>query len=102
MNESYLRILEDKVKAYEGVPDTVTKNRRSTGPSRRQTREEEFESDEEIEDEHPLLESFNQMSVDRLSTSKSPAVVLCLTPVLSSTCPLPLAPPCHEPLPFFQ
>jgi hypothetical protein len=65
---SYLRILEEKVKAYEGAPDTVTRNRAVAGPSRRGTGED-YVNDEEIEDEHPLLEPFNQLTVDRLSTS---------------------------------
>ncbi|KAB5518176.1 fungal-specific transcription factor [Coniochaeta sp. 2T2.1] len=69
VNESYLRLLEEKVKAYEGAPDTVTRERAVAGPSRTRGGDEYGGNDEEIEDEHPLLEPFNQLTVDRLSTS---------------------------------
>jgi hypothetical protein len=65
---SYLRLLEEKVKAYEGAPDTVTRARAMAGPSRRTT-SDEYANEEEIEDEHPLLEPFNELTLDRLSTS---------------------------------
>jgi hypothetical protein len=67
---SYLRLLEEKVKAYEGAPDTVTRNRVVAGSSRKAT-SDEYVNDEEFEDEHPLLEPFNQLTVDRVSTSMS-------------------------------
>lgn len=78
---SYLRLLEEKVKAYEGAPDTVTRSRAVAGPSRRTT-SDEYANDEEFEDEHPLLEPFNQLTVDRVSTSK---------------CSLPFTPECRRP-----
>ncbi|OIW26938.1 hypothetical protein CONLIGDRAFT_492762 [Coniochaeta ligniaria NRRL 30616] len=68
VNESYLRLLEEKVKAYEGAPDTVSRSRAVAGASRKAT-SDEYVNDEEFEDEHPLLEPFNQLTVDRLSTS---------------------------------
>jgi hypothetical protein len=73
VNESYLRLLEDKVRNYEGVPTTrhravhIGKGKRRVGAP--QDDSEVLSDEEGIEGEHPLQEPFNQLTVDQTSTS---------------------------------
>ncbi|KAK3386778.1 fungal-specific transcription factor [Podospora didyma] len=62
INESYLRALEAKVKAYEGL----------SRPQNRDNLRSRIEDDNEFEDEedeHTLLAPFTQLAIDRPSTS---------------------------------
>lgn len=74
VNESYLRLLEDKVRTYEGVPTSrhravhIGKGKRRMGPT--QDDSEALSDEEGIEGEHPLQEPFNQLTVDQTSTSR--------------------------------
>lgn len=74
VNESYLRLLEDKVRTYEGVPTArhrtvqIGKGKRRVGAVPDDS--EALTDEEGIEGEHPLQEPFNQLTMDQTSTSR--------------------------------
>ncbi|OHW96112.1 C6 transcription factor [Colletotrichum incanum] len=65
ITEAYLRELEAKAKAYDESIARQSQVATTTKAHRNSTEEHE----EEFEDEHPLLEPFNQLSVHKPSTS---------------------------------
>ncbi|KAH7169948.1 fungal-specific transcription factor [Dactylonectria macrodidyma] len=70
VNESYLRELERKARAH----DAATSQSQEAAASRIRTSLEDDEDDFILEGQHPLLEPFTQLSVDKPSTSfKGPA-----------------------------
>ncbi|KAL1841190.1 hypothetical protein VTK73DRAFT_3568 [Phialemonium thermophilum] len=71
VNETYLRLLEEKVKAYEGVPDPLSSRRKAAKGMLRRQRSAAGETgqENEIEDDQDLLEPFNKLSMGGASTS---------------------------------
>ncbi|KAK3371036.1 fungal-specific transcription factor [Lasiosphaeria ovina] len=68
VNESYLRALEAKVKAYEGS-FPLTRGTAHAVPIRGRSMADDNDEELEAEDDHILLGPFTQLSIDKPSTS---------------------------------